>query len=293
MNFNDIKILDNTSVVALYGSDMAKSDLQEVYKCALAWFATFGLEPDLMGFNYNNEVTGGTGRLRAFDTRHKKLMALGFDHLTGLDLKFCDPNSDIDDFVVFSFSEKVTTLESRFATCQIPDGSLMPITLKMMQLINPEYAIGYTRHHTLAPGFFASGIGSGENYNQTLQEYEADRNRSFWLDTGMGEKVWRTGLIRDVFQWNFLSDTQLERPVDGMCLREWIATSPNRGTLVPTEAGLTFWNVEEAMIPSLSKMLMKSGNCFHWRVWHNMPIETDPNVGEQYAHDRAAGLWID
>jgi hypothetical protein len=168
----------------------------------------------------------------------------------------------------------------------------MPITLKMMQLINPEYAIGYTRHHTLAPGFFAAGIGSGENYNQTLQEYEADRNRSFWLDTGMGEKVWRTGLIRDVFQWNFLSDTQLERPVDGMCLREWIAASPSRGTLVPTEAGLTFWNVEEAMIPSLSKMLMKSDNCFHWRVWHNMPIETDPNVGQQYARDRAAGLWV-
>lgn len=96
--------------------------------------------------------------------------------------------------------------------------------------------------HRLSPDLYAVGvlrlepeeISTGEAYQELL-------NVPRWLDMGMRLGVWRQGVLRDVYPWNFLTAPQLAAKVEGCSLRAWISQDVRRGTLTAVSDAVVPW----------------------------------------------------
>jgi hypothetical protein len=138
-------------------------------------------------------------------------------------------------------------------------------TEEVVRLVHPGYGIGYQMSKRHAPDMYALGIGQQLGTILTGEAYEEAVNRSHWADTGMDECVWQTGVIRDVYPWNFLNARQLDMGVEGRSLREWINQDPRRGSLANVSETVTLWDVPDAAIPEIRRQLKEAQLIFDWR----------------------------
>jgi hypothetical protein len=112
---------------------------------------------------------------------------------------------------------------------------------------------------------YAIGIQWDRGIIPTGEAYEESRNVAAWMDTGMEESVWRLGIIRDVYPWNFLTAPQLDARVEGCSLREWISMDAQRGSLSAVSDTVVLWDVPEASIPEVRARLKQAHVLFDRR----------------------------
>ncbi|MBN9565641.1 MAG: hypothetical protein J0G29_06085, partial [Alphaproteobacteria bacterium] len=68
-----------------------------------------------------------------------------------------------------------------------------------------------------------------------------------------------TGMLRDVYPLNFLSQAHLANQVEGMPFDQWVASDLARGTLNPLTDSMWSWRVEEDNIPAIREALRPTG----------------------------------
>jgi hypothetical protein len=83
----------------------------------------------------------------------------------------------------------------------------------------------------------------------------------------MPKQVYRAGLLRDVYYWNFLTRTQLDRPVAGTTLEHWIGQDSRRGTVTPFAGDLWLWEVQDGEVTALRRALDEGGVFLDWRKY--------------------------
>jgi hypothetical protein len=83
----------------------------------------------------------------------------------------------------------------------------------------------------------------------------------------MVKQVFREGLLRDVYPWNFLTLPQLTRQVRGIALEQWIQRDARRGKLGLLCDGVSLWEVAEANIPEIRQELRQAHVIFDWRKY--------------------------
>jgi hypothetical protein len=89
---------------------------------------------------------------------------------------------------------------------------------------------------------------------------EADKI-SRW-GNGMTAEVWKRGLLRDVYLWNFLSDPHLRMTIGTVSLEQWIRADGRRGQLESLDAGLWFWEVAAANLEPVRMALVAANIIF-------------------------------
>lgn len=119
------------------------------------------------------------------------------------------------------------------------------------------YGIGYLRTFEQGPDIYADGMGAGSDFSDE-GEAEADRIAS-WFHERMGENRQRTGYLRDVYPLNVISEPHLSQRIDGLALADWIAQSPQRGSLRSLPGNASVWRINESQVAHVREQLVKTG----------------------------------
>ena len=248
-------------VVALYGFDVRGESLALLYEDLLTWFDAHDCHPDKLSVHGE----GFSGKVEAFSRYHLRLKERGFETIEYFsissllaeatlpihDWKMTADVSSRSSYAVFAADSSLVSME----------GSMLDITRRAVEHLRPLYGIGYRRERRLGPVLYAIGLSYGINAFSGPQ-YEEMLRISRWSDTGKRGQVYRQGLLRDVYPYNFLTEAQLSAPVGGTRLGEWIRLGAERGELAPFEGNVSLWTVDDAARPRVRKVLQEAGLIF-------------------------------
>ncbi|MBS0261732.1 MAG: hypothetical protein JSS02_07210 [Planctomycetes bacterium] len=259
------KTTDNCLAIAFYGIDTSPKTAEAFFRVAVELIGQLRYDPHELG------VTGKgfSGKIGQYDRIASKLHKSGFAAVNAFDLRSNNSNTTPlgpERMVEASFSAGYDY--GGYAIISIPADKLtkditFAVSEKIAQAVRPSYGIGYVRDSKLGPVWYAIGICQGPA--RTGAAYQEGLDITHWCFDGREREVYRKGLLRDVYPWNFLTVPQLTRFVDGIPLEQWIRRSRMRGTLRQLTDEVTLWEVEETAIPKARKTLHEAGVIFDWR----------------------------
>jgi len=257
------------SAVAFYGFSPSPKMAENLYNCIIEIFDQLGHPPDKIGVG----APGFGDQLISFSRGSAKLTRQGFSNIQHIDLCSTLPDakilsSDCYCSVCFSIKDSYVILVAQESLARLSGDSLLPLAKNLIEFIKPCYGIGYYRERQYGPDVYALGINQGGPLIAPSEVQEQKRHISRWCDTGMVEEVYHQGLIRDVYPWNFLTAPQLERPVNGAPLQDWIQADSSRGKLSCITDAVMLWEVEDAQAPAIRSVLWDAGIIFDWRKFN-------------------------
>jgi hypothetical protein len=236
-------VSEECSVVAYYGIDPGAKAAESFYRMVVQWFTELGHPPDKLSIH----SAGQRGKLGAFSRGDAKLRKAGFDGIRGFSLVSTTPEPTTwggDYYLTASYDGKSDSLfafvVARSSLATLSPASMLPVARSVAQLLKPVYGIGYRMEHRRGPELYAIGVNHSGGVVLTGDAYEEACNVSRWCDTGMVKQVYRDGMLRDVYPWNFLTQPQLVKPVGGVSLEQWIRQNARRGTVGPLCDGVSY-----------------------------------------------------
>jgi hypothetical protein len=254
-------ISDKCSALAFYGIRPSAQAAEAFYHAMVKWFGELGYPPDKGGVT----APGFGTQLGSFQRLNASLAKKGFRKVTSVELVATTPGAEYwssDCYVSASYVGDDETLMAyivaRSSVATLSATSLLPVAGEVARLLKPVYGIGYTRSHRLGPGFYAIGL----NYDPddlTEDELEEQEWIGTWGETLFEDQVYRKGILRDVYRWNFLTRPHLKKKVGGVPLEQWIRQSSRRGRLGEFCKGMSLWEVSEKQITPVRKTLRRAG----------------------------------
>jgi len=264
-----MEISEECTAIVFYGVDLTTEAVGCVYDAVVGWYKALGHPPDKAAIR----GPGHSGKFTSFEHADSKIRRNGIDGVTDFELYALMENAKLvaSDYLLAAVCSKKHSymyVVARSSIAPLSGPAILPLTKQMAGCRSPEYGIGYTRDHHLGPCTYAVGIseGLGLGGTGTPQREEALRI-SFWM-RAMGDRLWRQGVLRGIYPWNFLNTAQLGMPIDGISLRQWIERDPHRGKLEPLNDGSFLWEIEVADLPSVRQVLQKAEIIFDWRKYY-------------------------
>ena len=248
-------------VLAFYGIAGGVAAAKGFLSAITDSFNQLGYPPDKLAVGRDGRYSKAGGFRRTSAILHKRGFA-GVHHLAiyamlpgfrFMDDTYCHAEWSNDEPRIALVCVRVDIL----GNFDLPSWPLVPALIRCLK---PEYGIGYFREHRLGPGFFAVGLIKGLPLDATEGEWI-----SAW-GMALEHRPWRSGLIRDVFRWNFLMKPQLRRAVGNQSLETWIRSGPDRGALKTVSKDLVLWSVPEAHIPVVRQPLCDAGVIYDRRL---------------------------
>jgi len=246
--------------VAFYGFAVTASTAVHCYERMLQWFAQKGCPPDRMGV----KGEGFSGKLLDFSRPSAKLKKNGFRGVASVEIHSKPPSecpTSVDGRMMADLSIVREYAILSAESLLVPFEAMLDIAHAVVQHLKPCYGIGYQRNRRLGPSFYALGINYGTQGVFSGPEYEEKVRISSWIE-GMSQHVYRQGLLRDVYPYNFLTEAHLFRNVAGLPLNEWIQKDSGRGRLVPFSGNMSLWSVDQVAIPQVCEDLHREGIIF-------------------------------
>lgn len=261
-------ISEECSALAFYGIEPSPKAAESFYHTIVKWFNEQGCPPDKMGVT----GPGHSDKVISFRRGNAKLLKAGFEGITDIELISTIPGARIpghDYYLTATYDGRDKSLKAdvvaRSSIATLSPTSMLPMARTLAQHLNPAYGIGYRREHRLGPELYASGICMG--LGLTGADDEEAMNISRWGYVGIVKQVYREGLLRDVYPWNFLTQPQLNRQVGQVPLQEWIGEDPRRGNLAPLCDGITLWEVARGNLLDVRLALREAGVIFNWQTY--------------------------
>jgi hypothetical protein len=263
-------ISDECSAIAFYGVEPSPKAAEAFYHAVIQWFNELGHPPHRIGIT----GPGHSERKVSFDRGIAKLRKKGFMGVTDVEL-VCDiPGTQSHEpgyLLSAIFNGRNGGLHAhvvaRSSLARLSPTSMLPLARTLAQDLKPAYGIGYRRECRFGPDWFAMGINYGVEGVPTGDAREETMNVSRWGYVGIVKQVYREGLLRDVYPWNFLTQPHLVRQISGIPFERWIRQDARRGTLQELCEGVSLWEVAEAEIPDLRVALRQGGVIFNWRTY--------------------------
>jgi hypothetical protein len=260
-------VSDERFVLAFYGLASSPRASEGFFFAVSRWFSELGYSPDKLGVIGE----GHSGKIGDYRRSSSKLEKTGFSDVKAFDICASKPGARVPGMEYFasaSFSHAGD--DGGYAIVAVPSSlpsrtDWLPIAQEIIQSVRPAYGIGFKRELSLGPVKYALGVCQGLGVGLTGEAYEEARNISRWCDIGMVKQVYRDGLLRDVYSWNFLTQPQLAKSVGSTTLELWIEQDGRRGVIALLSEGVSLWEVDEAHIPSIRQILHQAGVIFDWR----------------------------
>jgi hypothetical protein len=249
------------SVVALYGITTSPIVIKRVYEALLEWFDSLASHPSRLsvhGDDFN-------GKANSFKEGTSKLEKAGFARVDGFGLYSLVPAGEIplwDWSVMAELSSELSccVVGARSERATLSSESLASLIRQVTDAIKPEYGIGYRRAAHLGPALYAIGIPQG------IQPWGADAEEcsriGLWGTIGMSNKVFRSGLLRDLYPWNFLTHPQLSQRIGRLSLEQWIRNDGRRGMVSCLGHKALCWTLDEMQIRHVRPYLQEAGVLF-------------------------------
>lgn len=254
-------ISDECSALAFYGIRPSTQAADAFYHAMVKWFTELGHPPDKAGI----AAPGFGTQLGSFRRFNAKLERTGFRRVTGVDLVATTPRARFyssDYYVSASYDgdtdSLMATIVARSSVATLSAASLLPVARMVVGMLKPVYGIGYTRPHRLDPVCYAIGLNFDPGDLTAAEEAEQDWIGT-WGETLFADQVYRKGILRDVYRWNFLTRPHLNKKVAGVPLAQWIRTGPRRGTLGEFVRGMHLWEVPTKDVPKVRRALLGAG----------------------------------
>jgi hypothetical protein len=267
MQSNSNNVLEEDAVIAFYGISPEQPALKDFYHQVTTWFTELKCPPDKLSVH----GSGFSGKPVSFSRVNTKLQREGFFNVKGFSVFSLLPDAKIpmnDYSATATYENDPESLYALVCTksslANLSDKLMLPIAQNIIHALKPVYGIGYNRERKFGPSLYAIGIGyggeplSGEAYEQAL-------HRARWGDLGMIRQVYREGIIRDVYPWNFLTESHLEAKINNIPLQDWIQQDEQRGHLKLLSDGVWLWEVPEANILTVRSTLWNAGIIFNWK----------------------------
>lgn len=265
-------------VLAFYGAAPSSSSVKRFFQLVVSRFSEFGFPPHrlgVMGLGFRGSKMG------SFRRTAKKLDANGFDTVDSFSLDALMPD-DVCGSRHFVSAEFCRSPKSgRFAVLSVPTSCVTSDALRsfahdVIECLRPAYGIAYERSLNEGPIWYALGVlvCRPEDKPPVDDEYERGRSISRWSNIGMVKEVYREGLLRYVYRWNFLTPAQLNRQVEGVSLAKWIEADGQRGTIEPFCNEVWLWEVPESQLEMLRDRLHEANAIFDWRRY----CDVEPHI---------------
>ena len=263
------------SVIALYGISTTEGLLKHFHDAVLHWFDELECPPDYMAVS----GAGHSDKAVLFQSVEAKLQKTGYDGIESISLISTLPNyvTPVNDYKLSTYcsiKRDILFLSSMSSLASLDKKHMFSVVSKLLRQLNPAYGIGYTRDHSFGPAMYAIGIvqGLGTSGDEDMEGL----NISFW-NNGKRARVWERGLVRDVYEWNFLNQQQLAMAIHGIALKSWIQSDSRRGTLTAMSGGIVLWEIDRADIPAARRALWDAGLIFDWTT-HIEGAQAHPNA---------------
>jgi hypothetical protein len=128
---------------------------------------------------------------------------------------------------------------------------------KLAGICEMTYGIGYQRPFVQGPDLYAYGISAGLSYAGPDRE---ESNRiALWMRERMGNNRHKSGMLRDVYRVNVLTDAHFRVNVDDVPLRQWIGATAKRGSLEPINDKVWLWHVPADRLHDVQTTLARAG----------------------------------
>ena len=256
------------SVFAFYGINAEQPNVEAIYRQFLSWFEQLGCKPDLMGTDLQKGYSG-------FRSAERRLFRHGFSSVRAIDIVTLAPGAEHegkgrDMTLVYSginpgIKDSVElVIETRVSIVPLRSPCFLKMAQEALDLIQPQYAIGFTRVFGLGPSYYALAIIYNAPIGGTEQE-ERETDRIGEWDDGLKYMVYLRGQIRDVYPLSLLNSSQLEAKMGNQTFAQWINSDKKRGKLTPWPHGLTLWEVEDDAIGKLRKHLLDACIMFDYQ----------------------------
>jgi hypothetical protein len=272
MNLASEIISEECSVLAFYGIGEREDQKAYFFDTMTQWFEKLGYPPNRLSIR----GLGHSGKAISFTRGAANLRKTGFKEISTIGMYSMPPKWDflINDCLLYASYNNDTrydgrskfsdmTVAARSSIASLAHDSLLPIAQTLVEELKPDYGIGYKGLKSKAPSLYAIGLNYGAGASSG-PEYEESVNIGRWSD-GMEQHVYRGGILRDVYPWNFLNRKQLDMNVGDISLEQWIQQDDNRGSLNPISKDLHLWEVQDANIPALKIELCNVDLIFDWK----------------------------
>lgn len=252
---------DECAVVAFYGGSISPKSVEPLYHHVVEWFDSLDCHPDKLGV----KGKGFSGKVGSFSRNNARLKKSGFSEVEEFSLYSLVPGGEVPlwDWSVtteISKQDSYCVIGARSSLASLSHGTLLDMACKAIEVLKPSYGIGFRREMRLGPSLYATGLAQGlDTWGEQRQEVSRI-NR--WGDVGLEQRVYEQGILRDVYPWNFLTDSQLSRQLNGRSLKEWITQESRRGTLSDLTNSVSFWEVDESQVSPIRSELQSAGVIF-------------------------------
>jgi hypothetical protein len=230
---------------------------ERVYQTMTRLMSSAGYPPEMLSVH----GAGFSGKPSGFKRNNAKLERNGFAAVTDFTLfaPLPDAQVPVNDYNVmacYSIAGSFALIAARSTVLPLGDSRTRGIATELVEHISPRYGIGYERAQRLGPATYAIGISQG--LGESGEEYAEALRISRWGDRAIKERVWRDGILRDVFPWNFINRQQLTMPVGEVPLGVWIGEDAKRGVLEQVSDDLHLWRLAPEQFGSVRAVLVEA-----------------------------------
>lgn len=267
----DISFDELVSVVAFYGIEHSAANVEAFFDLSLRWFDAMGHKPN-SGYAVKAGKTKGIpiAKITNWRTNAK------WEEITGFGLDATKPSGKEGPFLTVHYDSVLNGSHVEFAGTQSIVNLTRLATSQAVEdaarLLKPAYGIGFWLDKMQVPSLYVVGIQcESAGHVAVGEEYERDLRICRWGDIGLAKQVYRLGYLWEVFPYNLLSQPQLEREIEGITLREWIAQDAGRGKLSSIAENTVLWTVEPNQTHEVQQHLERAGIIFDYKKWLKNP----------------------
>ena len=257
---NNIKRGSLSNAIAFHDFKKTSINWKEWFYYIEEWFRKGGLIP--------NRISGASGKTIKFENGKKKLEKKSFKSIEydGVWVIATPPEvgTEMFDFIFAVDLHDEPNGKKTLVLCwddqiiKFDQFYIENLAKDLYEYLEPAYGYAYQRPFKLGPSFYPFGVSSGLDYSEE-EEKEADQISKWADEYGYEDGDYKTGLMRDIYPMNFLSEVHFKQKIEGQNLKSWIESSSENGELKQLADNLWSWWVPKDKIPAIREKFIPTG----------------------------------
>lgn len=251
----------NTVLTVLYGIDCAGDAVKAACADTFESLKAAGHTPSFLAAH----GPGFTRKYVTYRRRGARLFQSDFAAIQNFELCFGPPDlSSIPvklsaDFMIHREWARYCLVEKLPANGLIADAITPAVVDRAIKILKPGYGFSLTMPSSCGPMFWALGMIFSYAGERSSWSQEEGDNVCRWAGQAHVEQT--SGVLRDVYPVNYLTEVHLNRQIGGIPLRRSIEADVSRGTM-DTKGSISVWRVNERSINGIRAELDDVGLLF-------------------------------
>jgi hypothetical protein len=245
------------TVVALWGDAINADFARRLFGVARNVIESAGLELNIMGVHTSEKYSKYYKRCTP-----RLLKSMNKENVIGFSAAHV-PSADTDvsrfGWIQVSASRHDWVLSGRTALLSRTSTSIIPIIKQVAAVYPVRYGFSYVIDKFYGPFFHAVGMFFGPASNPSLPPLSGTEKKRTGDWSRASDAVKISGILRDVFPLNVLSEIHRTKRVNGVALFDWIGQDDSRGRIEQITPTLWAWHVPEDRCVQLGDQLEAAG----------------------------------